>query len=119
MLLFSDVRMVYGCLLFIIGHIFGWFAGNSQFVWNYWENKPILATVLFGIPAGLSFWYGTKFCFEATGELWSVRFTAAVFSYITFPIMTWYYMHESMFTIKTMSCVFLAFLILLIQMFVK
>lgn len=114
-----NIKMLYAILCFVLGHTIGWFAGNSQLVWSYWEDKPILATIVLGTPAGLAFWYGTKFCFEATGELWSVRFIAAAFSYITFPIMTWYFLGESMFTFKTLSCVFLAFLILAIQLCVK
>ena len=117
---FFNIKMIYAIACFIFGHILGWFAGNSQLVWEYWQDKPLLATVLFGTPAGYAFWWGTKFCFEATGgELWSVRFIAAVFSYTVFPIMTWYYLGESMFTVKTMSCMFLALCILLIQIFVK
>ena len=112
-----SLNMLYGIVLFIIGHTLSWFAGNSQFVWDYWQDKAVLATLLFGTPAGLAFWWGTKFCFEATGgELWSVRFIAAVFSYTVFPIMTWYYLDESMFTPKTMICVFLALCILVVQM---
>jgi len=37
-------------------------------------------------------------------------------SYLTFPLLTWYFLHESMFTAKTMVCVGLAFVIALIQL---
>jgi hypothetical protein len=47
---------------FIVGHTLGWFAGNAQFVWEFWKDKPVLATVLMGTPAGLCFWWGTKYC---------------------------------------------------------
>tara|TARA_Y100000996_G_C22139074_1_gene485467 strand:+ start:122 stop:496 length:375 start_codon:yes stop_codon:yes gene_type:complete len=115
---FFSQEMIYGISFFILGHTLGWFAGNSQFVWSYWQDKPILATILFGTPAGLAFWYGSKFCFEATGgELWSVRFLAAVFSYTVFPVMTWYFLNESMFTTKTMISVFLALSILFVQIY--
>ena len=115
---FFSQEMIYGISFFILGHALGWFAGNSQFVWSYWEDKPILAIVLFGTPAGLAFWYGSKFCFAATGgELWSVRFLAAVFSYTIFPVMTWYFLDESMFTPKTLICVFLALSILFVQIY--
>lgn len=115
---FFSPDMIKGILFLITGHTMGWFAGNSQFVWEYWQNKPIVATLLFGTPAGLAFWYGTKFCFIATGEeLWSVRFIAAVFSYAVFPLMTWYFLGETMFTPKTMICVFLAISILFVQIY--
>lgn len=115
---FFSREMLIGIGFLVLGHIMGWFAGNSQFVWDYWKDKPILATLLFGTPAGLAFWYGTKFCFIATGEeLWSVRFIAAVFSYTVFPVMTWHFLGESMFTPKTMICVFLALSILFVQIY--
>jgi hypothetical protein len=115
---FFSQEMIYGISFFILGHTLGWFAGNLQFVWSYWENKPVLSTILFGIPAGLAFWYGTKFCFAATGgELWSVRFLAAIFSYTVFPVMTWYFLNESMFTPKTLLSVFLAISILFVQIY--
>ena len=115
---FFSQDMIFGILFFICGHALGWFAGNSQFVWDFWKDKPILATLLFGTPAGLLFWYGSKFCFVATGgELWSVRFIAAVFSYTVFPIMTWHFLGESMFTPKTIICAFLAVSILFVQIY--
>ena len=115
---FFSQDMIFGILFFICGHAMGWFAGNSQFVWEFWKDKPILATLLFGTPAGLLFWYGSKFCFAATGgELWSVRFIAAVFSYTVFPIMTWHFLGESMFTPKTLICAFLAVSILFVQIY--
>jgi len=108
-----DMMMAVG--FFIAGHALGWFAGNAQFVWEFWKDKPVLATVLMGTPAGLCFWYGTKYCMSAVGELWSVRFIAAVLSYLVFPFFTWYFLGESIFTLKTMLCIGLAFLILAIQ----
>jgi hypothetical protein len=115
---FFSQDMILGIMFFIFGHAMGWFAGNSQFVWEFWKDKPILATLLFGTPAGLFFWYGSRFCFAATGgELWSVRFIAAVFSYTVFPILTWYFLGESMFTPKTLMCAFLAISILFVQIY--
>lgn len=115
---FFTVNMINSIFFFIAGHTFGWFAGNSQLVWEFWKDKPLLSNIIFGIPAGMLFWYGTKLCFEASGgNLWTVRFVAAVFSYAVFPFMTWYYLQESMFNTKTMICVALAVSILLVQIY--
>ena len=116
---FFNLDMLYAIILFVIGHTLAWYTHNLQFVNEFWKDKVVLPTILFGIPCILVFWWATKFAMSAVPELWTARFVAAVMSYITFPIMTWYYLGESMFTIKTMSCVFLAFCILLIQIFVK
>ena len=112
---FFSQDMLYGIGFLIIGHAMGWFAGNSQFVWEFWKDKPVLANIIFGIPAGVMFWYGTRYVMQSTPELWTARFTAAVISYSVFPLMTWFYLGESMFTIKTMLCVCLAFMILIVQ----
>jgi hypothetical protein len=102
-------------VFFILGHTMGWFAGNAQFVWNFWKDKPVFSTLLFGTPAGLFFWYGTKLAYEHIESLWSVRFLAAALSYLIFPILTWYFMQESMFTLKTIISMLLAWSILAVQ----
>ena len=102
---------------FICGHMLGWFAGNMQLVWDYWKDKPILSTVVFGTPAGLLFWYGTKYAYLSLGSLWSVRFLAAALSYFIFPVLTWYFLGESMFTLKTTISILLAWTILLVQFY--
>lgn len=114
-----NLKMLYAMLCFTLGHVFGWYTHNLQFVNEFWKDKVLLPTLLFGVPCLLLFFYGTKFAMEAVPELWTARFMAAIFSYVTFPIMTWYYLGESMFTFKTLSCLFLSFCILMIQIFVK
>lgn len=116
---FFSANMMYACFLFIIGNILGWYASNLQFVYEYWANKSIQSVLIFGVPSMLSFWYGTKFAMLAVPELWTIRFVGAALSYCAFPLMTWYYLNESMFTVKTMICVFLAFLIMAVQIFVR
>ena len=36
-------------------------------------------------------------------------------SYLTFPILTWWLLHESMFTTRTLLCIFLSFCIMGVQ----
>jgi len=88
---------------------------NLQFVDEFWKNKPILSNLLFGVPCGFFYWYGTKYFMLEVEELWTSRFIGFALSYLTFPIMTWYYLNESMFTQKTLICTFLAFLIMIVQ----
>ena len=104
------------CLLFTVGQVFGWFHLNSQLVWEWWKDKPLLPIVLFTLPASLCFWYGMQLAYAEMGEIWGPRFLIFALSYLTFPFLTWYFLNESMFTIKTMICVGLAFIIALIQL---
>lgn len=116
---FFTKNIIIGMLFFILGHTLGWYTHNLQFVYEYWKDKIILSNIIFGVPAGIFFWVGTKYIFIDSGELWTARFLAAVMSYVTFPLMTWYYLGESMFTLKTMLCVILAMLILIVQIVLK
>ena len=50
-----SINFVYGLGFFILGHICAWFQLNSQFAWEWWEDKPLLAVGIYSIPVGLSF----------------------------------------------------------------
>ena len=104
-----------GVCLFICGHVLAWYTHNLQFVYDFWKTRPILSNIIFGLPCGFAYWYGTNFFMQATNELWTSRFIAFSLSYLTFPIMTWYYLGETMFTAKTLMCTFLAFMIIFVQ----
>ena len=112
-------KLAIACMFFLFGQTSVWFGTNSQLVWKWWADKPLTAAVVFGVPASIFFWYGTKHAFGAMGELWGPRFLGFGMSYISFPILTWWLMSESMFTTKTMICVFLSFLIMAIQILWK
>jgi hypothetical protein len=107
------------CTLFAIGQTLVWFQLNSQFVWDWWKDKPLIAVVLFSIPAGLCFWYGIKFAYEEMGQVWGPRFLIFSMSYLTFPLLTWWFLNESMFTVKTTICVALSAVIVGVQLFGK
>jgi hypothetical protein len=111
--------MILACLCMFTAQACVWFSSNSQIVWDWWADKPLLAAILFGVPASLLFWHGTKYGFAAMNELWGPRFLGFGMSYLTFPILTWWFASESMFTAKTMVCVLLSFTIVGIQIFWK
>ena len=109
-------KVILGGSLFVMAHILSWFQLNMQFMNPWWKNRGILAVLIFGIPCGLMFWYGWKYTTDAFGRsLWSARFISFGLSYLTFPIMTHYFLGESMFTSKTMICAMLSFLIIFVQ----
>jgi hypothetical protein len=112
-------KLFLACLFFLMGQIGVWFGCNSQLVWKWWEDKPITAALIFGVPTTICIWYGTKYAYAAMGELWGPRFLGFGMSYISFPILTWWFLNESMFTPKTMACVFLSCSIILIQIMWK
>ena len=111
-------NLLFGCCLFALGQTLAWFQINSQFVWEWWKTRPLLAVLLYSPPIGICFWYGVKIAYaEMGGIVWGPRFLIFSMSYLTFPLLTWYFLNESMFTTKTMICVFLSMLIVAVQLF--
>ena len=90
---------------------------NSQFISEWWKDKPVVAAVLMGVPTSICFWYAYKIIMESTGSAWTARFIGSSAGLIVFPVLTWFLLGESMFTMKTMTCLFLAVIIILIQVF--
>ena len=113
----TNIWAAIGC--FIAGHVCVWFQLNSQFIWDWWKDKPLLAVSLYALPIGLSFWLGSKFMYQETEELWAGRFVGFAASYFVFPMLTWWLHHESPFTTKTIICVVLSIMIMLVQVFWK
>ena len=103
--------------LYVLGHTFAWFQLNSQFVWEWWKDRPFLTVMIYSVPVGLCFWYATKLIVDETGALWTSRFLGFASSYFVFPILTWYLLNETMFTTKTIICVFLSAVIVAVQLF--
>tara|TARA_R110000851_G_scaffold263079_2_gene415579 strand:+ start:3393 stop:3746 length:354 start_codon:yes stop_codon:yes gene_type:complete len=110
-------QILTGSIFLLIGQVLVWFLNNSQFVWEWWKDKPVVTALIYAIPTGIVFWYGTKYSYAGLGEAWGSRLLAFGLSYLTFPILTYIYLHESMFTPKTLSCVFLSVCIVGIQIF--
>jgi hypothetical protein len=108
-----------GSLLLLLGQVFAWFLNNSQFAWEWWKDKPLLTVAIYSFPVSLSFWWGSKLCYEGLGTAWSSRLLGFGLSYISFPILTWMLLGESAFTPKNMVSSFLAFTLVSIQIFWK
>jgi hypothetical protein len=70
---------------------------------------------LMGVPISMLFWYTTKFGYEGFGALWPVRFMGFAISMLTFPLMTWLYLGETI-TLKTLITIILAIIIMLLQL---
>jgi len=99
-------------------HVSIWWATNAQLLEGFSQKKSLLYAVILSIPISLFSFYATRVLYGAVGEsLWAVRFIAFGVSYLIFPVMTWYFLGESMFTVKTLACIFLSIIILLIQLF--
>ena len=103
-------------VIFLLNNILIWYQLNSQLVWDWAKGtKSMWIMSLMGIPISLLFWYATKIGYEGFGNLWAVRFMGFATSMLTFPVMTWLYLGETI-TLKTLVTILLAFIIMLLQL---
>jgi len=109
------MKTTIGILLFTVGNILAWFQFNSQFVWEWWENRPILSNVIFAIPMGLCFWYAIKYIMEDTSLLWTSKLIGFGISNVVFAILTYMLLKESILAPKTLICLLLSVVIVGIQ----
>ena len=102
--------------LFLLNNVLIWYQLNSQLVWDWAKGtKSMWIMSLLGIPISLLFWYATKIGYIGFGNLWAVRFMGFATSMLTFPIMTWLYLGETI-TLKTLITILLAFIIMILQL---
>ena len=102
-------------LVFLLNNVLIWYQLNSQLVWDWAKgNSAIIISCLLGVPISWLFWYCTKIGYEGFGALWPVRFMGFATSMLTFPILTWYYLGETI-TLKTAVTILLSIVIMIIQ----
>ena len=102
-------------LVFLLNNVLIWYQLNSQLVWDWAKgNSAIIISCLLGVPISWLFWYCTKVGYEGFGALWPVRFMGFATSMLTFPILTWYYLGETI-TLKTALTILLSIAIMIIQ----
>ena len=103
-------------IIFFVNNIVIWYQLNGQLVWGFWKTwKGITISLLMGIPITALFWYATKIGYQGFGNLWAVRFMGFATSMMTFPIMTWLYLGETI-SLKSMISLGLAVIIMLLQL---
>jgi len=108
-----------GLLYFLAGNVLAWFQFNAQFVWEWWRDKPLVANLLFAVPAGFCLWHAIKSIVAETGEVWASKLLGFGVSNFVFAIMTYIFLKESMLTPKTLTCLSLASVIIAIQVLWK
>ena len=108
--------MVITMILFFLNNIIIWYQLNSQLVWDWAKtSKAMWFSALMGIPISIMFWYCTKIGYQGFGALWPVRFMGFATSMMTFPLMTYFYLGETV-SLKTLITLLLALVIMILQL---
>ena len=111
--------------LLLVGILFGAMAQiltflqlQGQLKWEWFKNN-YWVVVLIGIPISMLFMYSVKNMVIAfNGQLWPSRLIGFSVGSMVFICLSWLIFNEPI-TLKTFVCLFLAFLILIVQLFWK
>tara|TARA_Y100000593_G_C4296600_1_gene330991 strand:+ start:783 stop:1130 length:348 start_codon:yes stop_codon:yes gene_type:complete len=110
------LKFFYSLLLFAGVHTLIWFSANAQFISEQWKEKSFAIMLAASVPTAVLVYYATRLGYEALdGSAWGARFLGFGASYFVFPILTYFLLGETMFTLKTMICVLLSFTIIAVQ----
>ena len=101
--------------IFILMNFLIWMATNSQLIEGADQKKSLIICIVLAVPISLLAFYGTKVGYVSLGSAWSVRLTTFGISYLVFPFMTYFYLSESPFNLKTMICIVLSVAIICVQ----
>ena len=96
---------------FILLNVLVWISTNAQLIEGANQRSSLVAAIVLAIPISLLAYYGTRVGYDYFGTAWSVRLSVFGISYLVFPFLTYFYLGESPFQVKTMLCILLSIVI--------
>lgn len=111
-------NLIITLVLFLIGQSLIWFQANSQFLWSWAKDNPIILSLL-GIPISYIFIWGTRYAYlYFDGLLWPIRFVGFSTGTLIVAMLTYQFFGEGI-SLKTGVSLILALIIMIIQIFWK
>jgi multidrug transporter EmrE-like cation transporter len=110
-------KVIYALLLSILAQIIGFLQLQGQMAWKFPRENPYIMMFL-GLPISLIFITTTKTFNEYFGVNWPGRLIGFGVGIIVFTIMSWLVFGEHP-TPKTLTCLGLATIIVILQIFWK
>ena len=111
-------KLIIGIVFGVMGQVLTFFQLQGQIKYEWLRNHYYLLLLL-GIPISALFMYSVKNMIIAfDGQMWPSRLIGFSIGAIVFTWLSWTIFNEPL-TTKTFVCLFLAFTILIIQLFWK
>lgn len=111
------MKIVYALLLSLLAQVISFVQLQGQMIWKFPKENPYIMMFL-GLPISLIFIRTTKIFNEQFEANWPGRLIGFGVGVIVFTIMSWLMFNEHP-TPKTITCLVLAFTIVLLQIFWK
>jgi len=110
------MKLVYGILLGALAQTITFFQLQGGYKFEWMKNNPFILSLL-GIPISLIFIYSVRYMVDAyDGQLWPSRLIGYGIGVSVFVLMSRFWFNEPT-TLKTIICLLLSILIILIQLF--
>jgi len=111
-------KLIISLLLVTIGQILAYFQLQGQFMSSWLKNNPLVVSLM-GFPISYILIKFTEYCAESfNGQVWPGRLIGFSVGAVVFALLSHFIMKEEL-SIKTMICLGLASVILIIQIFWK
>jgi multidrug transporter EmrE-like cation transporter len=111
------MKLFYAIILSIVAQILSFIQLQGQVAWKFPRENP-LVMMLMGLPISFILIYTTKMFYEVYEANWPGRLIGFGIGIIIFTIMSWFIFQEQP-SIKTLTCLGLAFIIIILQIFWK
>jgi multidrug transporter EmrE-like cation transporter len=111
------MKIVYALLLSLLAQVISFVQLQGQMIWKFPKENPYIMMFL-GLPISLIFIRTTKIFNEQFDANWPGRLIGFGVGVIVFTMMSWLMFNEHP-TPKTITCLVLAFTIVLLQIFWK
>ena len=118
LLIISMRNLIIALVLVFVAQIGAYFQLQSQFL-STWAKEHTFFMALAGVPISVLLIWFTHYCsLYFNGQVWPGRLIGFSVGAIIFALLSHFVLHEP-FTTKTIICLGLAFLIFMVQIFVK
>ena len=111
------MRIIYALLLGAVAQVISFIQLQGQVIWKFPKENPYVMMLL-GLPISLIFIHSTRIMNEHFNASWPGRLIGFGVGVIIFTVMSWLLFKEHP-TPKTLTCLGLASLIVILQIFWK
>ena len=113
------INLFIGLSLLLIAQTITWFGTNGQFIYPWFKDHPFLLSVVLGTSSCYLFILATRYCsLYFNNDVWPIRILSFSVGIGSFAVLTWLLLHETL-SPKTIICLGLSFVIMLIQILWK
>jgi len=102
-------------IFYMLGSTLAFIQNNFSYMFKNHQELKYYVVLVLGIPISYLFLFSWDYIMQETNSAWTAKFLFFGLSYIMFPVLAYFFLNESPFTLKTYISVFLSIVIILIQ----